>query len=53
VDVVGGVLLQTTVPTDPQVIADAVKPYRRTLRRAGHEAARWLENLAREARILE
>jgi hypothetical protein len=39
-------LLQTEVPTDPQAIANAVKPYRRTLRRAGHEAGAlspWLQ----------
>lgn len=33
VDIDGVVLLQTEVPTDPQAIANAVKPYRRTLRR--------------------
>jgi len=46
VDIDGAVLLQTEVPTDPQAIAEAVKPYRRTLRRAGHEAGAlspWLQ----------
>lgn len=38
VDIDGAMVLQCEVPTDPQAIADAVKPYRRTLRRAGHEA---------------
>ncbi len=47
VDVDGGVLLQCETPTDPQAIADALKPYRRTLRRAGHEAGAlspWLQS---------
>jgi len=46
VDGDGTVLLQTEVPTDPQAIAEAVGPYRRTLRRAGHEAdalSPWLQ----------
>ena len=46
-DVDGTVLLQTEVPTDPQAIAEAVRPYRRTLRRAGHEAGAlspWLQS---------
>jgi len=46
VDVDGTVLLQCEVPTDPQAIAEAVGPYRRTLRRAGHEAGAlspWLQ----------
>lgn len=38
VDVEGVVLLQTEVPTDPRVIVDALGPYRRTIRRVGHEA---------------
>ena len=45
-DVDGTVLFQTQVPTDPQAIAEALKPYRRTLRRAGHEAGAlspWLQ----------
>ncbi len=47
VDVDGVVLLQCEVSTDPQAIADALKPYRKTLRRAGHEAGAlspWLQS---------
>ena len=47
VDVDGAVLLQTEVPTDPQAMAEAVAPYRRTLRRVGHEAGAlspWLQS---------
>ena len=46
VDGEGGVLLQCEVPTDPQAIAEAVRPYRKNLRRAGHEAGAlspWLQ----------
>ncbi len=38
VDVPGTVLTTTSVPTDPEAIAVALKPFAKTLRRFGHEA---------------
>lgn len=38
VDEHGEVLLKSAVPTDPQLIADALEPWSNTLKRVGHEA---------------
>ncbi len=38
VDVQGTVLMTALVPTDPEAIAVALKPFAKTLRRVGHEA---------------
>lgn len=46
VDLKGEVRLETTVATEPDVIAQALAPWRATLRRAGHEAGAlspWLQ----------
>lgn len=46
VDGQGTVLMQRSVPTDPEAIATALKPFAKTLRRAGHEAGSlspWLQ----------
>lgn len=38
VDAEGTMLLEISVPTDPDILTKTLKPWRRTLRRAGHEA---------------
>lgn len=38
VDDDGKVALETAVPTDPELIAEALQRYARRLRRVGHEA---------------
>jgi transposase len=46
VDLQGTVLLESTVPTEPETLAKALFPYRATLKRAGHEAGAlspWLQ----------
>jgi len=46
VDQDGAILLETTVATDPEAIADALSPYARPLKRVGHEAGAlspWLQ----------
>ena len=46
VDEAGTILLEVSVPTDPDVLVKALKPWRRTLRRVGHEAGSlspWLQ----------
>lgn len=46
VDAEGTMLLECAVPTDPDALAKALKPWRHTLRRVGHEAGSlspWLQ----------
>ena len=37
IDDSGAIVLETTVDTDPDAICKALAPYRKTLRRLGHE----------------
>lgn len=46
VDAEGTILMEQSVPTDPDLLTKTLKPWRRTLRRAGHEAGSlspWLQ----------
>ena len=46
VDKDGTILLEASVPTDPDILAATLKPWRRSLRRVGHEAGSlspWLQ----------
>lgn len=48
VDSEGAILLELSVPTDPDILAKTLKPWRRSLRRVGHEAGSMSPWLQRE-----